>query len=134
MSGTVIPPLSDPQNVDKIDITSHCVDTSTYSPPPLDLHQFANANCELACKDDCNFEGIGPQQFFPVKIVDLFDFWQTFWAEKLQASRQQGFDQELAIYELLDLDAAGDKEEAEDEAIEVNASTQDILLWSNVKS
>ena len=63
-----------------------------------------------------------------MKIVDLFDFRRTFWAEKLQASGQRGFDQELAVYELLDLDAAGDEEEAEDGAIEVDASTQDILL------
>jgi len=48
------------------------------------------------------------------KLVNLFEFTQPLWANKLKANGENGFDHVLEIYEL---DVAG---EADDGAIEVD--------------
>jgi len=51
-----------------------------------------------------------------IPIRDLFDFMQSYWVEAYDKLAMRGLQDELELYELLDLDADGDtiKNEADD--------------------
>jgi len=51
-----------------------------------------------------------------IPIKNLFDFMQSYWVEAYGKMAMQGLQDELELYELLDLDADGDtiKNEADD--------------------
>ena len=57
-------------------------------------------------------------------IQSLFDFSRSHWVEIFARSTIRSFDEELKLYEMLDLDAEGD----EDIDIDVDDDTGDILL------
>jgi hypothetical protein len=44
----------------------------------------------------------------PVGLNQLFDFTDTHWVERYEKTARPSFDEELELYELLDLDADGD--------------------------
>ena len=48
-----------------------------------------------------------------IPIRDLFDFTQSYWVEAYGKLAMQGLQDELELYELLDLDADGDTVENE---------------------
>jgi hypothetical protein len=60
----------------------------------------------------------------PVTIQELFDFTSIHWVDVYAKSAHRSFDEELELYELLDLDAEG--EDVAD--IEVDDTTADILM------
>jgi hypothetical protein len=53
---------------------------------------------------------------FSIPIRDLFDFMQSYWVEAYDKLAMRGLQDELELYELLDLDADGDtiKNQADD--------------------
>ena len=48
-----------------------------------------------------------------IPIRDLFDFTQSYWVEAYDKLAMRGLQDELELYELLDLDADGDTVENE---------------------
>jgi hypothetical protein len=59
-----------------------------------------------------------------VKLVELFNFMDPYWISQYERAAQHSFDEELELYELLDLDAEG-----EDQAdIDVDNNTGEILI------
>ena len=59
-----------------------------------------------------------------IVLSQLFDFADPHWVHLFENSARQGFEEELELYELLDLDADGE-EEAD---INLDDSTGDILI------
>jgi hypothetical protein len=67
----------------------------------------------------------GSQQFNGLTpIQSLFDFSRTNWVEMYSRSSIRSFDEELELYEMLDLDADGE----EDVDVNVDEDTGDILM------
>lgn len=58
-------------------------------------------------------------------ISALFDFSRTHWKTLYSKTALRSFDEELKVYELLDLDAQG---EDDDDAVDVDDVTGDILI------
>jgi hypothetical protein len=59
-----------------------------------------------------------------VKLVELFNFTEPYWISQYERAAQRTFDEELELYELLDLDAEGE----EQANIDVDDSTGEILI------
>lgn len=59
-----------------------------------------------------------------VTIKELFDFSCPHWAERYVKQPMRSFDEELALYELLDMNADGEA----DVDVDVDDMTGDILL------
>lgn len=49
----------------------------------------------------------------PIEIRELFDFSNTYWEKMIQDKAGKGLDDELELYELLDLDAEGEAVDGE---------------------
>jgi hypothetical protein len=60
----------------------------------------------------------------PVPLQRLFDFTDPHWVVRYEKSARLSFDQELELYELLDLDGAGE----EDVDVDLDDSTGDLML------
>lgn len=76
-------------------------------------------------KDD-DFELVtGSDEWKSCTISELFDFSKTHWQTLYSKTALRSFDEELATYELLDLDAQG---ENDDEVVDANDITRDILI------
>lgn len=103
------------------------IPTSIYSAPRSDLHRFATRNADLARQDDLDTNVMGSTSH-RTPIYRLFNFEKRHWLDRIRLSGQRGYDQELAVYELLDLDAEGEEDEADDGGIEVDGFTQEVLL------
>ena len=58
-----------------------------------------------------------------MSVEELFDFGQSHWVELYAKSPRRSFDEELKLYELLDLDAQGE----DDVDLDVDDSTGAIL-------
>lgn len=85
----------------------------------LALQHMAQADLDEGDDDD------SVPTFRPVTIAQLFDFETTLWAESYSRHAGYSFDEELSLYELLDLDAEGEADGGEDE---VDESMEDILI------
>jgi hypothetical protein len=59
-----------------------------------------------------------------VKLVELFNFTDSHWVQVYETAAQRSFDEELELYELLDLDAEGEEEAN----IDVDDSTGELLV------
>jgi hypothetical protein len=59
-----------------------------------------------------------------VKLVELFNFSDSHWVQVYENAAQWTFDEELELYELLDLDAEGEEEAN----IDVDDSTGELLI------
>jgi len=59
-----------------------------------------------------------------VKLVELFNFTEPYWISQYERAARRTFDEELELYELLDLDAEGE----EQVNIDVDDSTGEILI------
>ena len=60
----------------------------------------------------------------PIPLEQLFDFMYSHWTTIYEKTAQCSFDEELELYELLDMDATG-KEEAD---IDIDDSTAEVML------
>jgi hypothetical protein len=80
----------------------------------------------LAEEDDLDNEPIGEAGDIggPWKITALFDFTRDYWVNIFSKSAQRSFQEELELYELLDLDEDG----AGHTNVDVDDSTADALL------
>jgi hypothetical protein len=56
-----------------------------------------------------------------ILLTDLFDFTSDEWANKYNRYTRIGYDEELELYDLLEIDAEGDADDLDD-------FTQDILM------
>ena len=76
----------------------------------------ANWFADLANNDitETDPEPIRTAAFGPQPIHKLFDFTQKHWVDTFSKSAVRSFDEELELYELLDLDAAGEDDIAND--------------------
>jgi len=64
--------------------------------------------------------------WIPMSLTDIFDFDNTHWKTIFEGHALRTFDEELEIYQLLDLDAEGE----EDVDIDVDEITAQTLLGS----
>lgn len=76
-----------------------------------------------AAEDDEDCEPIH-KNFECTAIASLFDFNEGHWVQLHTRSTMTSFDEELALYKVLDLDAEGE----DDPDISVDDSTVDILF------
>ena len=60
------------------------------------------------------------------KISELFDFSNSLWSTRYSNFASMSFDEELELYDLLELDAVGE-EDPETADIDLDGTTQDIL-------
>ena len=125
--------MSDRLPIDRSDVGTdlELASTAHYTPPQSGFRRFAASSSEMAPSEDgsesVNTSESGSVAFRKLTIIDLFDFEQSYyWTSRLETSGLRGFDEELSIYDLLDLDAEGD-DEIDDGASEVNPSTGDVL-------
>ena len=99
-----------------------------YTPPQSDFRRFAINSSEMDQSEDklgsVNTVGSGSVTVEKLTIADLFNFGHSYWTSRLETSGLRGLDEELSIYDLLDLDAEGDYE-IDDGASEVDPSTED---------
>jgi hypothetical protein len=61
-----------------------------------------------------------------IKFEDLFNFEDTWWIRTQEQIGMRGLDEELEVYELLDMDTAGE----DDVDIDVDDMTTE-LIWQN---
>ena len=59
--------------------------------------------------------------FQKTPLADLFDFTSSEWANKYNRYTRLGYDEEMELYDLLEMDAEG-------EADDLDEFTQDILM------
>jgi hypothetical protein len=76
--------------------------------------------------DDDALPSISMLTYRRISIQDLFDFSNSKWQALFALTVHHSFDAELAIYDLLDLDAAGD----EDVDLNIDESTGEMLSAS----
>ena len=81
---------------------------------------------QLAAEDDLDQEPVHLSSTArrQIKLSELFDFTQTHWVVMYAKSPLRSFDEELELYELLDLDATGEQ----DADLDVDGDTGDILI------
>ncbi|KAF5381398.1 hypothetical protein D9615_008423 [Tricholomella constricta] len=96
------------------------------SSPGNDFRSIASSHSMMVDLDDRDNhpvrdpDTIGHQ----IPISELFDFSRTHWVDTYSHVAERSFDEELALYELLDLDADGE----EDADIGVDDTMEDILI------
>jgi hypothetical protein len=78
-------------------------------------------------EDDLDQEPVRTSAIEPIPIRNLFDFTKNHWVELYSRTALRSFDEELAAYEMLDLDAQGDEE------IDIDESTGELLLMYRVR-
>jgi hypothetical protein len=78
----------------------------------------------LVDEDETNCAPVRQSTIGLTPIQSLFDFSHTHWVEMYSRSSICSFDEELELYEMLDLDADGD----EDVDVNVDEDTGDILM------
>jgi hypothetical protein len=59
-----------------------------------------------------------------VKLVELFNFTDSHWVQVYEQAARRSFEEELELYELLDLDAEGEEETN----VDVDDSTGELLI------
>ena len=91
-----------------------------------DFESVANWFVDLANNDitETDLEPIRMAAFGPQPIHKLFDFTRKHWVDTFSKSAVRSFDEELELYELLDLDAAGEDDIAND----LDEDTAEALL------
>ena len=84
-----------------------------------------NTHSRLTSEDEVNTRPVTAPLTIKncIPIQQLFDFHQSHWVDKYQKHPLRSFDEELALYELLDLDAQGE----DNIDVDVNDTTGDIL-------
>ncbi|GLB43960.1 putative protein of unknown function (DUF 659) [Lyophyllum shimeji] len=107
-------------------LTDADLNTESSSPSSNSFHTMASLHCTMVDLDDADNDPVRESAItdLPVPIVDLFDFTSTHWVDAYGRAAVLSFDEELELYELLDLDAEGE----EDVDIAVDESMADILL------
>jgi hypothetical protein len=111
-------------NVETTEVQSTNEPLPTEATGPTGFRAIANRHTEQVQLDDTDNEPVRVPEFGVVKVSELFDFSQKEWVEKYARSSLRNFEEELELYELLDLDAAGEEEVD----IGVDESTADILV------
>jgi hypothetical protein len=120
--------LSEPtQSEPSVSATSTDHTTLTQSNLPNTFRRFVEQQSMRAIEDNTDNEPMLPPTQLArlplIPIADLFDFNESHWQEIITAAMKNTFDEELELFELLDLDADG-----EDAGIDVDDMTEDILL------
>ena len=88
------------------------VDNSTDSIGPLSMRRIVQGLMEAVEIDDEDPPEPSPD-VLSIPIKDLFDFTKSYWVEAYSKLAMRGLQDELELYELLDLDAEGDTVENE---------------------
>jgi len=73
-------------------------------------------------EDNLDQEPVRTSAIELIPIQNLFDFTKNHWVELYSRTVLRSFDEELAAYEMLDLNAQGDEE------IDIDESTGELLL------
>jgi hypothetical protein len=91
-----------------------------------DFESVANRFVDLANNDitETDPEPIRTAAFGPQPIYKLFDFTRKHWVDAFSKLAMRSFNEELELYELLDLDAAGEDDIAND----LDEDTAEALL------
>ena len=113
-----IPSSSIPPAVATSSETGHQdLDTSTPDPniPSGDSESFAEIVDVLGQRSDADDEGDADftSPFERESLVSLFNFQDNSWAEMAEKFSLRSLDEELELYELVDLDAEGEDDEQE---------------------
>jgi hypothetical protein len=97
--------------------TSHSRSTNSF-------RSMVERQTQLVDDDETDCAPVRPSTIGLTPIVSLFDFSRTHWVEMYAKSSIRSFDEELQLYEMLDLDADGE----EDVDVNVDDDTGDILM------
>jgi hypothetical protein len=84
----------------------------------------AEQQSQLVDKDETDRVPVRQSAIGTTPIQALFDFKRSYWVEMFVKSSIRSFDEELQLYEMLDLDADGEQ----DIDVDVNDDTGDILM------
>jgi hypothetical protein len=79
---------------------------------------------QLVDDDDTDCTPVRPSTIGLTPIKSLFDFSRSHWVDMYSKSSIRSFDEELQLYEMLDLDAEGE----DDVDVNVDDDTGDILM------
>ena len=95
-------------------------------PSPNEFRTIAERHARAVQEDDHDCEPVRQSAIpgCPIKLTDLFDFTRTHWTTLFEKGALRNFDEELELYELLDLDA----EDEDDIDVRVDGFTEDLLL------
>jgi hypothetical protein len=94
---------------------------------PGDFEELVMQHILQGDEDNQDNETVSPTQDWQnQKISELFDFNNTVWSSRYSHFALMSFDEELELYDLLELDAAGE-EDRECADIDLDGTTQDIL-------
>jgi hypothetical protein len=103
------------------------IDSGSFDEQPTnDFQAIVDHHAQLVDEDDHDNDPTTTPTTLqhPIKIVDLFDFTRSHWVKMYSKTPQRSSEEELELYELLDLDGEG----GEDANIDVDDSTADVLL------
>ena len=126
-SNTISSP-SEPTQSFTSDVSPTSDDTTPIrSDTPYTLRHFVEQQSIRGIEDNTDNEPIFPPTQFTrlplIPIANLFDFDEASWQKVTKEAMENTFDQELELFELLDLDADG-----EDAGIDVDDMTEDVLI------
>lgn len=98
----------------------------TADPSPGEFRAIAERHARAVEEDDHDCEPVCRSATVgcPLKLTELFDFTRTHWTTMYEKGALRNFDEELELYELLDLDADGE----DDTDVRVDGFTEDLLL------
>lgn len=103
-------------------------DTSNEEATVATVNSFSaiiSSHSQQAVNDDQDSEAFGPPSpWVRVPIAELFDFRSAYWESLYTRFAGLSFEDELALYDLADLDAEGERD---DETEVVDDSTEFIL-------
>ena len=84
----------------------------------------AEQQSQLVDEDDTDCEPVRQSPIGVILIPTLFDFNRSHWVDMHARAAIRSFDEELQLYEMLDLDAEGE----EDVGVDVDNDTGDLLM------
>ena len=84
----------------------------------------AEQQSQLVDEDDTDREPVRQSPIGVIPIPTLFDFNRSHWVDMHARAAIRSFDEELQLYEMLDLDAEGE----EDVGVDVDNDTGDLLM------
>ena len=107
------------------DHTNSFTTTPNTEPPSTGFCAIVECHSDMVDDDNLDDEPVRPSPVIGrwVSIQELFDFSRSHWVEMYAKSAKCSFDEELELYELLDLDAQGE----DDVDLEVDDSTGAML-------
>ena len=122
-----VPPII--ASADDPQVPDRSVAPQQHAPQPQLNDRFSDMaarHTQSALEDETDCEPVATASVIgrSVKLVELFNFTDSHWVRVYETAARRSFDEELELYELLDLDAEGEEEAN----IDVDDSTGELLV------